>query len=89
MGATAMIAPLAKLTGSLLGKLMPAPKLPEVTPPPTPDDAANADAASAADQRARRKVIGASGRADTILTGPQGLGGVPSGSMQAKTLLGQ
>jgi hypothetical protein len=64
------------------------PKMPEVDPPPTPDEAGNADAASAAGQRARRRAIGASGRSDTILTGAQGLGGVQPETGQAKTLLG-
>ena len=64
------------------------PKMPEVDPPPTPDDAANAAAASNAGQRARRKAIGATGRSDTILTGAQGLGAVPTDTAQAKTLLG-
>lgn len=64
------------------------PKMPEADPPPTPDDAGNADAASAAGQRARRRAIGASGRSDTILTGAQGLGGVQPETGQAKTLLG-
>jgi hypothetical protein len=40
-------------------------------------------------QAARRRIAGASGRADTILTGPLGLQGSASGSYQPKTLLGQ
>ena len=64
------------------------PKMPDVQAPPMPDEAGNADAASAAGQRARRRAIGASGRSDTILTGAQGLGAVPTDTAQAKTLLG-
>ncbi len=64
------------------------PKMPDVQAPPMPDEAGNADAASAAGQRARRRAIGASGRSDTILTGAQGLGGVQPETGQAKTLLG-
>lgn len=92
MGATAMLTSAAdaasRVLTPVLKKIMPQPKGPDVQPPPTADDAGNLAAADASGQRARRKAIGASGRSDTILTGAQGLGAVPTDTAQAKTLLG-
>lgn len=85
MGMSATIIAATVLATKALSK---PPKMPDMQAPPTPDDAGNAEAASAAGQRARRRVIGASGRSDTILTGAQGLGDAPSETGQAKTLLG-
>lgn len=88
MGATAMINPFVDLGSKVLGSVLPKPKLPEVQAAPAIDDAGNLAAADASGQRARRKAIGATGRSDTILTGAQGLGAVPTDTAQAKTLLG-
>lgn len=92
MGATAMLTSAADAASRVLTpalkKIMPQPTGPDVQPPPTADDAGNLAAADASGQRARRKAIGASGRSDTILTGAQGLGAVPTDTAQAKTLLG-
>lgn len=92
MGATAMIGSAlsagGRLTGEVLKRVLPQPKMPEVEAPPAANNAGNLAAADASGQRARRKAIGASGRSDTILTGAQGLGAVPTDTAQAKTLLG-
>ena len=97
MGVTAILTSAADAVSRVLTpalkKIMPQPTGPDVQPPPVANDAANLNAANlnAADnagQRARRKAIGASGRSDTILTGAQGLGAVPTDTAQAKTLLG-
>lgn len=55
--------------------------------PPAPADATPKPMADAATQ-ARKKVSGASGIQDTILTGPAGLGQLGSQNAQIKTLLG-
>jgi len=44
------------------------------------------DTRNTAKQRQRARTVGAGGRQDTILTGPQGVGAAPSGGQ--KTLLG-
>lgn len=88
MGATASVIPFVAPAVNLAGKLLKGPKLPDAPVAPTVNDTANAETADNAAQRAKRKALGASGRSDTILTGPQGLGGVPADGGQVKTLLG-
>ncbi len=61
------------------------PTVPTVTPPTIKDPT---EAGDLAGQRQRRRMAGASGRSDTILTGPQGLGGIAPGQASVKTLLG-
>lgn len=65
-----------------------APAVPQITPPPVTDPAKMAEAGELAGQRQRRRGAGATGRSDTILTGPQGLGSVAPGQASVKTLLG-
>lgn len=85
MGMSATVIAATVLATKALSK---PPKMPDMQAPPTADDAANAQMADNSAQRARRRAIGASGRADTILTGAQGLGDVSGDTAQAKTLLG-
>lgn len=61
------------------------PTVPTVTPPTIKDPT---EAGDLAGQRQRRRMAGASGRSDTILTGPQGLGDIAPGQASVKTLLG-
>lgn len=88
MGSTASVIPFVTPITNLAGKLLKGPQLPEAPVAPTVNDSANAETADNAAQRTKRRALGASGRADTILTGPQGLGGVPADGGQVKTLLG-
>ena len=88
MGATASVIPFVAPAVNLAGKLLKGPQMPDMQAPPSANDGANAETADNAAQRAKRRAMGASGRADTILTGPQGLGGVPADGGQVKTLLG-
>lgn len=87
MGFTAAIALAGLAAGSLAGKAgAKAPTL-NIEQPPAPVDATPkpmADASTAA----RKKVSGAQGIQDTILTGPQGLGNISTANAPVKTLLG-
>lgn len=89
MGATASIAPVIfggqKAVQSIIPQ-MPAPVI--LTFGPTPDDQpGSADPQRAADAQ-RKRAAAAGGRADTIKTGPQGLGEVGDENRSQKTLLG-
>lgn len=48
----------------------------------------NQDQARQAAERSRKRSQGASGRADTIKTGPQGLGEIGDENVESKSLLG-
>jgi len=61
------------------------PNVPQVIAPGIMDPT---EAGDLAGQRQRRRVSGASGRSDTILTGPQGLGTIDPAQAPVKTLLG-
>jgi hypothetical protein len=87
MGFTAAIAVAALAAGSAAGKS--SSKMPtfNIEQPPAPVDATPkpmADASTAA----RKKVSGAQGIQDTILTGAQGLGQINPANAPVKTLLG-
>jgi hypothetical protein len=67
-----------RVSGTLAGE-KPPPDLPLIEQPPNPADLVDPK---------RKKVAAATGRSDTILTGPKGLGEVGSENLQSKTLLG-
>lgn len=67
-----------------------APEVPAATPPAPPTvatPAANTDSMQAAAQQ-KKKTAAASGRQDTIVTGPKGLGEIGTENLGKKTLLG-
>ncbi len=86
MGATALIAVAALAAGSAAGNS--SSKMPtlNIEQPPAPPDATPKPADAAA--TAKKKVSGAQGIQDTILTGPQGLGNISTANAPVKTLLG-
>lgn len=90
MGASAAIAIGAALFGPQIMQatgLAPKPQTPNlvVEQPPAP---AGATAPEGAGAQQQKKAAGAMGRADTIATGPQGLGAIGAENQAPKTLLG-
>lgn len=64
------------------------PKLPDLPGSPTKTTEEADVVKKQAQTKARKTALAATGRSDTILTGPQGLAGAPEPNTAAKTLLG-
>lgn len=86
MGFTAAIVAAGALAGAVAGKSGSKTPSFNIEQPPAPADATPKPADAAA--TAKKKVSGAQGIQDTILTGPQGLGGISTANAPVKTLLG-
>jgi len=88
MAFSAVVAIGAMMAGQSMAKKGDSPQLAIEQPPAAAStDPKAADAQSAADQQ-RKRAAAAGGRADTVKTGPQGLGSMPSNNAETKTLLG-
>lgn len=98
MGLTAALIGIGLVGGAVASKLTsPKVKIPDAPPPvpPVPPIAAVTApektpeaAATTAVKQQKKRVAGAVGRSDTILTGPKGLGQIQPAQTTVKTLLG-
>jgi hypothetical protein len=87
MGFTAALAFGAAAVGTVAATAMaPKVKTPKLTSPDTMTNQEIDQASRTARDRQKQLAAAASGRSDTILTGPQGVAATPT---QGKTLLGQ
>lgn len=92
MGAT-VLAVVAPIFGSLVSKAIGGSggggsSPPALAPPELPKPEATKKKAEGAADQQRKRALAAAGRADTLLTGPQGLGDLAQENKGAKTLLG-